>query len=1635
MKRYTSDKVFHQRFPLPRLMMFLLFLLFSPLLGGQSTLPVLGIDGNLVYPDEAPEELFSYEIGDAEIDFFLLGSWQANLGFAAGLTWLPQSGGGFEILPYPPSDFASTPLSNEVDLLVSLWIDNQFFFESSFRSGFSDNSILAGYYGEGILREAKVGNTDIGIGEYPYLPLAGGITGSPGLSAALAAPSSLHEITLRYETSSQVSRAFTGNREIRTRRIEIDGFIAGRHFLLPDRNLDFLEVYLEADRFDVTFGEASVQDASGKWYRRLAEGSDYGFDDDSGELRLSAALPIGRVIVYYEKSGNAPGTAAGEIPIYAISADGSIDAASPVIFHYNGSGGSFQTDFVNSLDAALGSVGLQEGDYQIDIDGHSTALILYEPGVFSPFEIQAYYPVETASADLRLADAAGGLTRLNTGSDPAGVQILPDSSYSVNIDPWKLRYPLLDVGARSAITGEYGPIVSGDRASGPSSFWIESGGELGSGFSISEEIIPGSLRIYRNGQLETDYVFEGGSIRFSDEPSPLDDIKISYRVLDESGQSGNIIAAQGNRFNLGDAGTLELALAGSIAVENREFSEIPGNNPGYLQLSAGWEYAGEDLTISLEAGAGLFSADTRGEFRPAASDPSDWSPAMGSSNLYPSALPEALQVDAASTPPIPASAPAIPAGDLIDASRAVPVYRNYRDSLRGFLLPRDAFSAGSEPDPVTGAAGPYPVLAAADDPVSGVLAAVEVSLAEREWTGFQYFPEGDSPGLITGFELRIFRDNVSVDDVIHIALQFGAIGEDLDGDNVLDFQQSPEDLGIPFNPDGTDFLAAYPGRTYIPGWSGYSEDADGDGLLEANQNGGIVTRYLGSLDDDTQDGSWLSAAFSRDDFSAEELRRLGERPGVRVILYSDTDVDAVLYFSRVSFSQSRIIVQGEDAFSSSGSDGWDISWNNGSEAGVILDLGSAPAGIYRILEIPMNAGSATADRFALSINDIPLASLTLPGSADHTLRIDFDLGSIEIRDSAGSVVDSAGLPSDFPVETLYFLGIEFATGESGDFFLGRPVFSQAASFLAASGNSRLDYRPQNLRIAENTPLESGISRIRLDNRVSTGGMGPVRGLNNGASIEGRLPFSDFALRSSLFWDFEREIAGSFFHSLRISPLDWMVLENRFGLALDDPNNPPRLSSSLSLSLDGSSPVTLQGEYRQEENGTIRNRNWAADLALNPGGTAEETTASRGGMTLSADLSLDEERSSGGYLASGSFRYFTAWADSIALIFGKPSQVDDTLRDGEYDLGFSIARGESWSIDGSLGLGTGYRSLPEGYLDSDISQKLDLEFKPGELMELGIRFSQDGSLKGAAASDTFGSDLAASFNRFASAPRLALPLWGYAIFAGRAAEDFFDDVEALKPASGRETASQSHELSLDFSRRSGSQAQDLLIPSFGELGFTRKLTWKQGLESDLRSAGIDLGWQAVNLSGSLGRYRRFSWYESDEFYLEASWDQNMADAGDLRFETRLYPVLFNPGRAEELALELEYAYAARGESPWQLLLSADLAWQTPLKAGGRIATFLNENSDLEADFALENRERLSMGYTGLRRDSKSGGLEIPTAPGFSIRLSHDSSLRFSELGSFSLSAALAYENRAIREINYRFSHTIGIQIDAMLELSY
>jgi hypothetical protein len=1624
MKRYTSNKVFHQKWrmsPILPLLYYLIAATFSA--AGQTTLPGIAPDGSLRYPDEAPEELFSYTLGDAEVDFFLIGDWQARLGFAAGLTWIPEAGGGFRVLPYPPSDFATTPLSNEVDLVVSLWIDNHYFFESSFRSEFTDNSILAGYYGDGVLREFKLGNTDIGIATYPYFTLSDGITGSPGMSAVLAGPSSVHDFMIRYETSSERRRSFSGEREYSAERLNIGEFVRGKYFLLPDRNLDFLTVYLEADRFEDGFGEDSLADATGKWYRRLAEGTDYGFDDDSGELNLSLTLPEGRILVYYEKTGAPVGSFDGEVPLYNLTVGGSVDSASPILFRF---GAGFAT-FVSSLDDALGNPGLTESDFQRSIEG-ATALLLYEPGVFSPFEIQSYYLDGQGEPEVFLIDAAGESIRLNSARRNGGFQILPDSSWNATVDPWKLRYPLLDVGARSDIARAYGPRASAAAESaGPDVFWLEVSTELGSGFAIGEEIIPGSLRVYRNGVLTNDFEYDGSTVIFEDEPSAYDDISISYRVLDDSGQSGNIIAAQGNRFDLGEAGIATVAVAGSVGVEQKQFSEIAGNNPGYLQLSAGYEYAGERFSVSLEAGAGLFTADTRGEYRPSARDPSDWSPGMGTANLFPSALPEAEQIENA-----PSSV--IPAADLIEANRALPVYRDYRDNFRGFLLPRDAYASGSEPDPVSDAVGPYPVLADEGDPAEGVLAAMEFNLGAGEWAGYQYYPENDAPGLLSGYILRMLPDQLS--GTVHIALQFGAIGEDLDGDNVLDAQDSPDDLGFEFDPSGVSYLAGYPGREYLEGWEGYSEDADGDGLLEPNRSGGIVTRYIGSF---TAAGVWTEASTPlSDSFTAEELRRLGPRPGVRVIIYSAGGSAGKIYFSRVDFTRSAVIAHGQGARVSTAADGWRLNWSDTADAELLIDLGAAPSGIYRTLEFTIDPLSDAPDPVAISVNDIDLANFTPALSNEtYTVRIDFAGRTTKLLDSAGSAVESADFPAGFDPETLNYLSLNLPANIAGDLAVGRPIFSDASSYLAGSLRSAMDFRPADLIAAAGTPLETGITRIAVESNVSTGGMGPGRGLDNRLTLEGRLPLSDVRLNSAVDWDLEDRVTGGLSHEIIVAPVPAVSLRNRFDYYLDDTRRAPRLNNIYSLAISPADFLDLGGEYAIGENASIRNRSWSGLLGLALTGASQAGSEPAPGTfstDIRADFSQDEEQETGTWRPIGSFDYFGDYADSLLLLARVQSVSPDIRRTSAY--GLALGGGKSpWSAGIDLELSSEYRSAPFGSLSSGANQEIEFGLAPGPLVSLTLKAGQVSQVTGPGGSPGFGGDVYLTGARIAGAPILAIPQYGYGVFAENSAQRFFQALESGGALEGSDNAGMAHTVSAGFSRRPGSSAADLAIPALVEIELRRNLTWQQDLRGDVRSATALAGWQAVNLFGSLGRYRTFSWYNSDEIYLEQRYSQNLSEAGDWSLATRIEPSLFDAGDIERFDIRFGFGYANRGTSSVQLSVTGDLNWTAEIRPGSAFEEFLTENSRLEPELALENRESVTLRYTGFRRDGAAGSNLISEKPGFLLLLSHDSSLRFSDLGKLTASGKIAYENRAIPEINYRFSHTIGFQIDALLELSY
>lgn len=1637
MIRYTRNKLFRDFGFIPMKMLFALYVMIlvcpHPTFG-QSTLPEIDENGNLVFSDEDSPALFDYQIGDSQVDLFILGNWDAQIGLAAGMTWVPQSGGGYRSVAGAPGDLTTTALTNTVDLVISLWLNEQFFFESSFQSGFTDNSILAGYYGEGTLRQFKIGNTDIGIGDYEGIEISEGITGSPGLSAVFAGPSSMHELMLRYETTSQVTRTFVGESEYDSNRVEIGDYISGKYFLLPDRDVDSITVYLQSERSERDFGDRSLQDTDGTWYRRLIQSEEYGLDNDNGILTLLSTLPEARVLVYYEKDGASVGDASlGEIPIVDLQAvvDSGSYGVSTSTVAYDAS--TFEADFVTPLIALLGleSDALGASDFHKVISGDTT-LVLYEPGNFSPFEIQAYYSGSVGDGQVMLIRSTGESASISFEDTSGGVRLYPQSSYSVTSTPWKLRYPLMD---RYEDGGQmYGPGSPGaaNVYDEQIAFWLEKIGVTSTGYSLDDDIIPGSLRVYRNGGLTQDYQVENGTVSFFDDPDDLDQVTLSYRILDDSGQSGNLVAATGNRFDLGGGNSISAALAGSIAVAAEEASEIPGNNPGYVELSTGFEHKSEQLDFSVNLIGGLYAADTRSEYRPSDDDLDDWAPAMAALLLRPSGLPdEDLLVAEGLT--------GVTTGDIDYDTRGTLAFRNLRSTTRGTLLSRDSYS--SLPDVLDEVSGPYPVLADDDDVPEGVLADMEFEMSTAGWVGYQYVPASDLPGLLKGFRIYYLTQDFSPSGNVYLILQFGDIGEDIDGDNVLDEQESPDDYGFEFNSANGDLLAGYPGLEYSSDWSGVSEDADDDGVLESDNHAGMVTKiYSTPL---SSSSGWQS--FSAN-FSSQELSRFSEDFGVRVILYSDDAASGDILFSRSEFTRSTISVQGTDAVisdasSSSGAD-YRIEWDPSDVAEIFLNLGGAAWGIYRNITIPMNAldeGNGD-DNFDLYINGQYAASLNLT-EADRlvNLVIDFEKMTASIEDEDGNELSLSALSSELETQDLRFLSLSFAGSNSvsGDLLIGDAVFTDPDIYVAGAVQSAVDYRPLNWVLAAGSPWETRLERLQGETSLASGALELARGIDTSISATGKVPFSDLELISRVYWDYESEVDSQLGYSYRLRPDDSFELQSDYQYYWGPDFDGVQLSNQLGVDIVPARAFELRANWEVSEGATLRSRGWTAENRIDIGQNPDQNdNPLRLGLGMDIDLELDEEISSAqNFHSDEQYSAMGHWADSYSLMDWANTDGSDHSRTGELSIRANPAN-NYLSASLSAQVESTYASLPSSRYSSGFDQSLSLSVSPNDYFEISLAFEQDYLVKDMSWSSGFGDDLSQSMQRLESLWPISAPRYLSPVSGDHAAEDFFETMENNNALDSPYYGELSNDIRLTASRRTGAHVRDLLIPSSAKLIISRDIEWDGGIEDDERLLTNLLVWQAQNLFGRLGEYRRFNWYDSEEWYAQTSYKQDLDDSQHWLISTSAEPTFFtSQGLIESHEYTLLFSYANQGMSSWTAQFTGEINWNTPLESGSALTNFLREHSSLPAELGLEHTEGLTLGFTAFRKDYETSSLDIDENPGFNIEMFHSSGLRFSELGKLSLEITMLYENEVVEELSYRYSHAIGFQVDAILELSY
>jgi len=667
---------------------------------------------------EAPNELMRYKLWDSSVSLFMTGFWKGELQGNAGFSSSPV---GIQFAA-PESPFL---FKQEVDLTMSLWINNKWFVEANFLDDSAKNTYRAGYKGtqSDFLKYVGIGNAGLDFPVFPYLDLGGDSPSSFGIYSRFGTDDLNIHALFRYDAASREERIFTGTRERTYSDLQPHDTIRGVSFVLPDDGIDNdITVYIEDEK-------GSLRDDKGRRWRYALQ-SEFAVSFSRGLLEL-AIRPQGMVAVVYTKNGDRPW----------INSMGNYDTSIP------GSTVGYLTIVQNWFDSARSKIKLE--DYiQCGSDpafpqrpgevtfGVTNALVIYQSGAFSPFERRNRY------------DAPSSSTQRAS---------LVDISSSLEIKGFELtlldEFAITDAFTFSAVVthrGAYELFISGsiDKRS-PETLWPLASdlnnyigeGEIYlpgkninrssvilrftnfssvSGFFIGTDAISGSIQVFRSGIQDTDFRYNAGSgeVIINGSVGENEIIRITYLKKDRGLQPGSIAAGIGAIYR-GSGGKSPFSAQAALGLRwnltEESYTEHDLSNTGSVGISAkaAWDY--DRLKARVTGGFSFNQTDTTGLYRAAGME--------GNELIH--ILPSELSF--ISNPPSSLLTP-----DLEIMDRSDLIYRNYNNSgvLGNSLLNIDSSAAV-----VQGINRPY----SAKDPNLGnaQVLVMEFNMQQDEWTGFQ----------------------------------------------------------------------------------------------------------------------------------------------------------------------------------------------------------------------------------------------------------------------------------------------------------------------------------------------------------------------------------------------------------------------------------------------------------------------------------------------------------------------------------------------------------------------------------------------------------------------------------------------------------------------------------------------------------------------------------------------------------------------------------------------------------------------------------------------------------------------------------------------------------------------------------
>ena len=691
---------------------------------------------------EARQELMNVSLGSSDVSLFAAGSWMGDLQGNFGFSNSPL-GLGFA-LPDSPILY-----KQEVDLTLSLWINNRWFVEANFTDDSAQNTYRAGFQGQSgeFLQYAGVGNTGLDFPSFPYLDLGGDSPSSFGFYSRFGTSNISVHTLVRYDAASGEEKIFTGGRERTYSDLQPQNTLRGISFVLPDTDLNpEITIYIEDDK-------GTVRDSTGRRWR-YAMKSEYAFSRAQGILELSIRSS-GMVAVAYSKGGdnNPWNTSMGS---------------------YNGTPKGFLTDVQNRFGSSVDLSNYPQCGYEgtglkrpgkLDF-AMGPALVIYQPGTFSPFEKRNRYDAPSSSAE------KAALVHTSSGSEIKGYELILlqnttviDETLFSGIVSQKGVYELVSTNGNKNLRD---PQNCWPLAVDYPEIYLPSSGVFSgdivirftnlsdsSGYFIGIDVIPGSVQVWRSGIQYTDFNYNqsSGEVAIKGSVGQNEIIRITYLKKSEGTRLGSVAAGLGAVYQNGASPfSAQAAVGARWNITEDSFTEEESSSQGTVGISAktAWEY--DFFKAKITAGFAFVQTDTTGLYRAAG---------MEGNETIISLTPETSFV---SNTPIGFNPKTC--ADLI--------YRNYNNNT---VLGNNLMYLEWDADVITGLNRPYPV----KDRQLGdtqVLAA-EFVLGKDEWTGFQVPIYNDAGILSRAREIEIpfrFYDfNQTSPEKFKVIIQIGSL--------------------------------------------------------------------------------------------------------------------------------------------------------------------------------------------------------------------------------------------------------------------------------------------------------------------------------------------------------------------------------------------------------------------------------------------------------------------------------------------------------------------------------------------------------------------------------------------------------------------------------------------------------------------------------------------------------------------------------------------------------------------------------------------------------------------------------------------------------------------------------------------